>query len=139
MSEDKTSPVKISQGEHRCLWRTRKEKKRKKNLKSFLCTTTALHLRITTAWCDTPDPQRKGWGCLYRTRGSGPGACSAEIEAHQSDSFREGCELETGFNAVLPKLCVGGLAETLGVELLPFLQLLHGELLALVRRREFVD
>lgn len=32
------------------------------------------------------------------------------------------------------RLCVGCMTETLGVELLPFLLLLHGELLGLVRR-----
>lgn len=43
-----------------------------------------------------------------------------------------------GFNVGRPELCVGRMTETLGVELLPFLQLLHSELLALVRRGELV-
>ena len=38
-----------------------------------------------------------------------------------------------------PPLCVGGLAEALGVELLPLLLLLHRQLLALVRRGEDVE
>lgn len=38
-----------------------------------------------------------------------------------------------------PGLCVGGVAEALRVELLPLLLLLHGELLALVRRGQLVD
>lgn len=73
-----------SLGENKSLWRFEKTKqtssnnnKKKKTLKSFLCTTTASHLRIIKLCVTTLTltPERCEGA---EKRGSGPGDCSAE-------------------------------------------------------------
>lgn len=90
MSEDKTSPVKISLGENKSLEIKKKEKR--KTLKSFLCTTTALHLRIITA----PTLRDNGGG---GREGAGQGTAVLEPALQRQGLTGQiplelGCELE---------------------------------------------
>lgn len=106
------------------IFEKKKKKKEREKKEKFLFTTTALHPRVTTGWCHTSDPQRQRRLC---TRNSGPGACSAEIPTEWDVNLRGGDEIKA------PRLCIGCVAQTLRVKLLPLLLLLHSQLLALVR------
>lgn len=112
----------------------------KQTLKPFLCTTTALHLRVPQLGV-APLTLRKDWG----TRGSGPGARSAKMEIYWVESLQVGMRtqgVEVGLKPVVRSgpaiLCVGRLAKALGVKLLPLLLLQHSKLLGLVWWRQDV-
>lgn len=132
-----------SLGENKSLWRFKKNKKNKKKQPwNLFSVQPLLHIWESSKLGVTSLTLTLG-GCEgAEKRGSGPGDCSAEIESDQSDPFRmRGWKWDQRpwRREVHPKLCVGCMTETLGVELLPFLLLLHSKLLGLVRCWELVN
>lgn len=116
-------------------------KKGRKTLKSFLCTNHCFTSESLHCWVGQLRPsetQGETWGC--RTRDRGPGACRAETETDEPDPLGLGPGLEgLEMRLVHLGLCVGCMTETLWMELLPLLLLLHSELLGLVWCGQLVD